>query len=100
MSVNPLYLLAGALTIALVNAAPVSAFQTVPMPTNNDGSARYVDPDSASDAAKRTDAVQPRYAGEGRYLGDSHGYGDRYIGAKPADDHSYWGSSMLENPRH
>jgi hypothetical protein len=100
MPVKSLLLVAAASTALALAAAPVQAFQMQPMPVNPDGSARYVDPDApGTPAAKATDRSYSRYSSDGWYHDDGRYKQDRYIGAKPADDHSYWGSTMLENPQ-
>ena len=82
---------------ALFAAAPAAhAFSVESAPVNPDGSARFVDPD------QQTDQISQHYQDTRDNQANWYGNDSQYqssFGARPRDDHSYWGSSMLETPQ-
>ena len=95
MSAKILTLGALALSAALFTV-PAMAFSVEQAPTNSDGSARFVDPDQQTDQISQhyqdtRDDQANWYANDSQYQSS--------FGAQPRDDHSYWGSSMLETPQ-
>ena len=87
----------GALALsAALFTVPAMAFSVEQAPTNSDGSARFVDPD------QQTDQISQHYQDTRDNQANWYGNDSQYqssFGAQPRDDHSYWGSSMLETPQ-